>query len=268
MSTRALFVLLVGIVPVEAAFGQDCFAPVTAAQLDEALVRADAAWSAGDMERFRAESQEAAVFLLPCLDAPITGEVAAHLHRVRGLEAFLDRQRELADGAMAASRALAPGWTPAETLLPPGHELRVALEAPPRPAVTERLPAPKGASLYFDGAEGRLRPTDRPTVAQVETNGGLTSAWLAPGAAMLPYPTAAPRTRTALAISAGVAAAAFGGLYGGSFATRAAYFNTDPADGDRLDRLRSTTAGLGGSGIALGVSAVGLAIAAIAVGPR
>lgn len=254
----------------QVAAAQDCFAPVHSADVEAALVKADAAWSADDDAGLRAAVQEVDAFVLPCLVEPITPEVAAHLHRVQGLVAFLDRQREVAFAAMRASRVLQPAFVYDDALLPPGHELRIAHEASPTAPAEggSRLPVPKAATLWFDGTQTRVRPDDRATVAQVQArSGSVTTAWLAPGAPMIAY-APVPKVRTALAVTAGVTAALAGGLLGGSYATSAQYYDTDPSDSSRLDHLRSSTSGLAGGSIASGLSALGLAIGAIAVGPR
>ncbi|MCB9681090.1 MAG: hypothetical protein H6733_06415 [Alphaproteobacteria bacterium] len=132
-----------------------------------------------------------------------------------------------------------------------------------------RVPRPKDAILYFDGLPSRLRPVERPTVVQLQDGAGtmLRTAYLRPGEPMIAYQTA-PRTRTALAITAGVSAAIFGALFGSSFGVRSAYFRTDSSDGATLDRLRTTTNALAATGIAFGAVALGTGVGAAAVGPR
>lgn len=271
MLGRIVAVCVAMVLAGDRAAAADCLAPVSGAQVDAALERAELAWSRGDEGGFEAAVQEVDVFDVPCLTEPLAPAVVARLHRVHGLAAFAGRAREDAFAAMRSARLSAPDFKFDTSLLPPGHELLDAYEAaadtPAAPGT--RLPAPAHGALLFDGVASRWRPTDRPTLAQVADVHGVvgTSTYLWPADPMVGYPRV-PKTRNALAVTAGVAGALFAGLFGASFGTRDAYFSTDPSQTERLDGLRSATAGLAGSGIAFGVAGVGVGIASIAVGAR
>lgn len=252
------------------AWGQECFQEVTSDRVDDVLEAAEAAYGEGDEVGFEASIQESSAFVVPCMAEVVTQPVAARLHRVVGLRAFLGKEEARWRPALTASRFLDPDGTWAESVLPSGHALRVALgEMAPTPPRTKGVPPPKVGAFFFDGVDTLARPVDRPTLLQIADDDGriVRTMYLHADEGMPAYDRK-PVLRTALAVTSGVTAAAFAGLFGGGSAVRGAYFQTDPADDAALDQQRSIAAGLGGTGIAFGIVAVGTGIAAAVVGPR
>jgi len=164
--------------------------------------------------------------LVTCLQAPLSPDQSAKLHRAFGLRAYLGRQADDAKLAFASARAADPDYVFPFWLVPERHEIReLYAAADPSLAVRPVLPA-KDAVLRFDGVESTERPMFRPTVVQVVDEQGEVeaSAWLRPTDALPAYDEARPvlppligasRTaRTTMLATSGVGVLTAGVTYG------------------------------------------------------
>jgi len=263
---RTLMSILL-LLPPATAGAADCVQEIDSEALEDVLSNAEAGFASGDHDTFRAALEEVAFFVTPCLVEPVDPDVAAHLHRVQALEHFIDDEEDQAFAALDASRALQPGGSYPSSVLPEGHTLRSRLAGLPRTGEdTRRLPRPRQGRIWLDGVDTRRVNPERPTLLQLaDPEGRVTlSTYLRPGQPPPDYERK-PVLRNILAITAGSAAAAFGGLYGGGAAVRQQYFQADPGDDATLDRLRTTANGLSATGVAMGAVAVGAGIGAIVV---
>ena len=75
-----------------AAFAQDnaCVESTDTLQVLAAIERAENAWSMADRDNFLA-ANEAMALIVPCLADPLTRSMAARIHRMNGLNAFLSQ---------------------------------------------------------------------------------------------------------------------------------------------------------------------------------
>lgn len=167
-------------------------APDTAARIADEVKRVEDAYLTRDAEGVRAGGR-ALLGAVPCLDAVLDPELAAHIHLGVGLWGWSERTGNPvvpAREAFAAARTAYP-----DTLL----GARVALETPPEQREYTAIAtsdgtfrdAPKvdGFSLYLDGALAQQQPLDWPTIAQwVDAKGEVVlSAFVRTGAS-LPSP--------------------------------------------------------------------------------
>lgn len=175
-----------------AAHAAPCDAPVTptelAAQADEATL----AWATLDEDGF-VEAVDAIDGSLPCLDAALSTEQAAAVHRVRGLRHFLDSEPDRASAAFRAAAEADPGYAVSDRVAPQGGKLwRLITDAGSvdgevgRPLTTE-----DGTEAWVDGLQGGRRASDRPAIVQLGRVDQVSwSHLLEPGQAFAP-PTAA-----------------------------------------------------------------------------
>lgn len=229
------------------------------------LADAERAYAALDVDAY-GRAMDEAVIELPCLAGPVDPALAARWHRLQGLRLFLAKQRPRAVAAFGAARALDPGYTFAEDLVPAGHPIRVDYGAMDLASLrNERVGEPLSGELRFDGMPGVLRPADRPTVVQVLGPDGVvaSTAWIEPADPMPAYvarpPPRARRVDPRVAVGAGTGAAAIGAgvLYvaGARDAERFAAYDAFRSQGE-LDALRAQANGQVVASAALGVLAI------------
>lgn len=181
-------VLLLGVGAPRAALAEEACA-ATSAQLQD---DADQAWSdygSLDEDGFRAATDQMRAHMA-CLVEPITRDLAASVHRLVGLRAATDDQKDLAALAFAAARSIEPRWRFPESLFPKGHPLRALYEAFPLDLATWAALGPSSAVVRLDGRTADSRPTAWPTIVQVFSADGavLSSAYLWPEDPMIPLP--------------------------------------------------------------------------------
>ena len=119
----------------------------------------------------------------------------AQLHRTLGLQAYVDRNGQLAVQAFAASRAIEPDFSFPLSEVPAGHPIRADFTAmDPSSSRLVEVPPAKAGRVEIDGVEAAERPDDRPVVFQRFGRGGAVAdtAWVAPGAPLPPYEIAHP----------------------------------------------------------------------------
>ncbi|MEZ4319861.1 MAG: hypothetical protein R3F61_20290 [Myxococcota bacterium] len=202
-------------------------------ELEAVLEAAERALGDLDSDGFLEKTTDLAT-RVACLEGVLDPRQVARIHRAFGLRAWLARQEPDARAAFSSSRNADPDYVFPFWMVPESHALReLYSEADPAPGAVPVIPAREGM-LWFDGAEGDVRPLLRPVVVQlVEPDGSVErSAWLRPTDPLPPYESThpvlpplvgAPRTlRTGLLVSSAAFALTAVAAYGG-----AALANTD-----------------------------------------
>lgn len=232
-----------------------CAEPASSVDLVGAMEVAENAWSMADAAGFQAATTSLAS-LLPCVDDPITRATAARIHRVNGMNFFLQRDPERMQLSFAAARYVQPGWRWPADLVPPDHpvhEQYVArgIDNPP----LERTLTPKEGTSWYDGRESLDRPEAWPTVHQhVADDGAILGTWMLwPGDEVPDYARRPVNEKTAkldepdkrgarlpMLVGAGAGYLASGLLYGLAVQADGAY-RGDDVTVDDLDRLRRST---------------------------
>lgn len=262
---------------VSLALAADCPTATHTTDLVSALVRADSAFAAMDLDGFE-QARGDALRALECLGDPVSPVDAAWVHRVQALSYFVSDDAPSVRRAFQSSLAIQPGYRLAPTLAPPGNPLAQLYDeaAMLPPSATELLPS-TGQAVLVDGVRAISRPTERPAVVQgLDASGAVeASTWLAAGA---PLPTwidlAAPppvakvkkphKVSVPLLVASGASLVTGGALYGYAWTSHSAWADPDTPL-DRLDGLRGQTNGaLVASGVLTGV-ALGLGTAAVVV---
>lgn len=263
--------LVVGLLAV-GAMGAECADPVKPAELEASMQLAEDALRDLDEAGFRDRVNEVAGILLPCVGQALSPESAARYHRLMALHLHGIGDDEGARLGLSSAYALQPDVTYADDLLAADHPLRAQWDALEPDLSVRRVPEPRYGRLGFDGTIGRERPRNRPTLAQVFDESGLTvsTQYLGPREPLPLYP-AIPRQRNLLIGCAGGAAATAGALYGGSWAARSSVYRlaadpkTPAAD---LDRARATDNALSVlSGTFFGIG-LGCGVGAAVIGQR
>jgi hypothetical protein len=155
----------------------NCSEPASAARIEEATVRATEALSRADAGAYRSAHDEA-TSLIPCLDALVPVDLAAAVHRMGGVRAFLDRDLERAHLRFATARMLAPLYQWPDELLPPTHPIRSAyLELRLTGMRFDVPPPPRRGIVATDGRIGQGRLEGLPAIFQrIENDGSPTDS--------------------------------------------------------------------------------------------
>ncbi len=171
-----------------------CDARTDTAELQSAMERAEAAYGSLDLEGFATATNDFRR-VLECLEDPVTRPVAAQVHRLQGLRAFVDQEAEYAKLAFAAARAIQGSYRFPETLIPTGNPVLVVYDAVPLTMGTSQTVSSPGLEAYwgFDGRTTDQRPVNWPTLVQRFDGSGAVAdtAYLWPGDP-LPLPAGAP----------------------------------------------------------------------------
>lgn len=165
----------------------------TSAALQESADQAWSTYASLDEDGFRAATDEMRQHL-GCLVEPITRDLAASVHRLSGLRAATDGEKDRAALAFAAARALEPRWNFPESLFPKGHPFRALYEAFSLSLATWQPIPPTSAVVRIDGHSADARPTAWPAIVQVYGPDGavLQSAYLWPEDPMVSLPPPSP----------------------------------------------------------------------------
>jgi hypothetical protein len=261
-----------------------CPEPVTVAVLDGTVGLAEQ--SAGRDAQAFGDAVHALRDQLPCLEAVVSPSLAARLHRVEGLQAFVDGAGERALMAFAASNRLDPDYRFPATLFPQAHPVaRLWARSCDLEWGWTSAATGDAVALWVDGAHSWQRPDRLPSVAQlVRDHGVVATAYIWPQddlplAPPEPAPVAqlhstgpAPghriqvpsqrRAHVPLGISAGLTALAGGISYALALNTASDY-RTNPHSDTELEQLRQrantlvyVSTGLGGVAVGTGVGAV------------
>ncbi len=153
----------------------DCPESVDALRIQETTDRATEALSRADADAYRAAHDEA-TGLIPCLDALVPVNLAAAVHRMGGVRAFLDRDLERAHVRFASARMLDPDFEWPDELLPPTHPIRAAyLELSLTGMIFDVPERPRGGIVAIDGRIGKGRLEGLPAIFQLIDNDGTPS---------------------------------------------------------------------------------------------
>lgn len=237
-----------------------------AAQLEEAAL----AYQAMDVAAFH-DALDNVDSNLGCVREPLDAGLAARTHRMFGLRAYANRDREAAMQAFAAARNLEPKYTFPEALVPPNNEIHTIYQAlATEDGHSEEVAPAREGRLLFDGRAGIHRPLDWPTLFQwvADDDVVLRTEHVAPGEAMPQYAISGGREKRRAAarplfIVGGVATGTAIGLYGGAAATEARLMGdsadtaTDP--GAEIAKMRKNANALYGSSVAVGGAAMAAA---------
>jgi hypothetical protein len=157
----------------------------SASRLSSLTSEAMVAFVTHDGEEFERASDRAAETLL-CVDELLLPPQVAAFHRLVGLRAWYDGDRQAAELAFRASLALEPSFALPERVAPSGGPLRAswdrATEAPRSRSMT--LEPPAGVRSWVDGGVSTSRPLDLPSLVQLGSPPDRVgwTAYLAPGA--------------------------------------------------------------------------------------
>ena len=124
-----------------------------------------------------------------CPDAAVDGVVAARLHLLMALDAYIRQDPERAQAGFRAVLASDPSFVPSSSLAPRGNELRDLWYAASKdePGPTADLAKPTVGSFYVDGLPATARPSDRPFVLQwIDEEGRVRWSDYLPAGAHLP----------------------------------------------------------------------------------
>lgn len=242
-----------------------CDQPTQLAELREAYTRGEQAFAELDLAALNA-ADEVARGTLECLSEPITPSDAAAFHRLMGLTAFANLDRERVSSEFHAARKLEPGYSFPPELAPEGHPL---LEAYARAVLLDEgelvTPFPPvGGYVTVGGVRGAPRASASPAVVQVFDSSGavLETLYVGPGDRLpewgpKPLPERSTDHRIPLIFATGSTLIASGALYGVAQLSEKQFWdpNTPTAE---LPELRQRTNSMAFGGLAFGVLAVGL----------
>jgi hypothetical protein len=178
----ALLIAGCGLLLGTAAQAAPCETATTEADVQAGIDAGLAAFSAMEPDAM-AVAETQTLQAVSCLGAVLPPPAAARVHGLVGMAAFVaqDADRELS--ALAAARAVDPGFTWPEETVPAGHALRKDLAAAATPAPGQPLELDKGLTAWSDGVEATVVPPGRPALLQVgaSTDDLSASAWRMPG---------------------------------------------------------------------------------------
>jgi len=243
-----------------------CTMESTPRDLSEAVERAEVAFVEVEPEAFDRAVLEVD-WLLPCLGAPVSPQLSAKVHRLRGVGYLSAQKPGMLEAAFRAARAADPDLRSDPALFPERSTLAEAWEAAGDPAERgPRLPPPAGGELRIDGAVAKHRPRSVPVLVQVLVGDEVQRTdYLLPSDAMPDYRGAnRPRNRWLGVGAATLAAGA--GLYG--LAASQAVRVPGAADAAELRAAQRATNGLvvASGAVVLG-SAIPFSLAAMASRP-
>ncbi len=247
----------------------ECPSPTTLSVLQDAYARGEQSFANLDIEGLNQASDDAAQ-ALPCLSESITLNDAAAYHRLMGMSAFANQERDRVKAEFHAARLLQPGYAVPEDVAPQGHPMIAAYDEAvllDEGAHEEPVP-PLGGYVTVGGVRGATRRANSPAIIQVfEGDGSITlTLHLGPGQVM-PMFGPPPLTETrSLRVPMLVATAATGavalGTYGAAAKFRSDFQDPATAEEDLSDlyvRNRVsffTSMGMGAATLALGTVTV------------
>lgn len=238
-----------------------CDAPVPLESLQATLASQEAALGSLDFPvfdvSFRKLQEE-----LPCVDHRLSTADAARVHRMYGVGFFTqDRIAESAH-SFAAARLLDPAWAIPESV-GVGTPLRAVWDQSLGEVVGGTEAIGLRGTWVVDGVLSNRRPTAWPAVIQEERKGAIyTTDYLLPGEPVKqPGGPPIPKYAVPLTVAAGGAFLAAVGLVAGAAVSHEDFDR--PHSASELYELQDQTNALGGSGVGLGVLAIGLGVGAV-----
>ena len=218
------------------AMAADCPRALGTDRLGADLASLESAYEEFDVDGFTI-GVDTMIASTPCLDAVVTPDLAARMHRMVGLRSWGSDP----GGALlwlGASRQLEPTYTFPATLVAPGHPIQAAYFGLPIESQTRAVPPPKTVELRFDGQPGG-RPVGRATLLQIVEQGKVTrSALLLPDDDLPPYDARNPQRTKLFLGAAGAAAVSAAALAVASSA--AASFDQPGKSMEQLKRTQTT----------------------------
>ncbi|GEM_PF-2141082 len=172
----------------------DCEERSDLMQISEAVAAAEAAYGQMNADRFRAQHQLADARAL-CLFTALSTEVAASLHRLDGLQAFLDKDMVGPVQSFGAARRVHGSYGFPESVVPPNNRVwedYIAFDLS-RLETQELATQHHGGWMVIDGRRDTLRPTNLPCWIQVFAGSG-TMVWSGFVGVGQPMPAEAPVT--------------------------------------------------------------------------
>ena len=271
-----------------------CSQPSNNAALARGIDLAMDAFEAMDDGTFAA-ARQGVLHELPCLNEPIKPEVAAAIHRIRGLSAFLEDDALTGQLYFAAARSIDPSYRFPESVAPQGNPLYedyLALDA--SSDRTEIMPEPQVGYFIINGRQTRERSTNYPSLFQFVDGAdqvihtGLVNAGtvLPVDKSLLKQPQSISKTQAPQAhkkkinIPLFIGGAALGAVAGGlvlgnqlSFSEYNKHYegldaNSSAEDLAKYDELRGTTNALGYAAVGAGIAAIGLGTTSLFVSGR
>ncbi len=189
------------------ALAADCVEPATDGQVASEIQAALLSFAVMDDEAFVAASDRA-FGLVDCLGERATPQLAASLHRIRGVRSLFDGDEASARANLTAALGLEPDHTLSATLVPEGGKLATLYAEAGGVVVGRTAHGLDGYEVVVDGSVSSTVP-EGPYLVQVGGEVPSFTAWLAGGLPTLPeglepttVPAPVPRTPAAVAASA------------------------------------------------------------------
>jgi len=232
----------------QGALAADCATPANASTVSAALDDAEAAYTALDLDAFDAAMSRLHE-QVACTDEVVAESVAASVHRMNGLDAFVGGVPSRSTSAFAAARRLEPAFRFSSSMVPEGNPVYLDYEAlDPAAGGTLQIPEPRNGSVRLDGRIALDRSLAMPVVFQrLDRTGAVSETRYLWPEDPVPAYDAIDRSRSGrraakvgLFAGAGVAALSAGVLYGLAGQSASRFNDADASFGD-LDRLRSQT---------------------------
>lgn len=180
-----------------------------------------------------AEKFKAAEAVLECLGSVVEPRLAARVHRVEGLNAWLASDADATSRSFTAARYLDYEYQFPQELPPTAPERALFARIAPEPPPTQALVAPKDGSYSFDGTWTNARPLGRPTIYQrIKTDKSvvetlyLKADQAVPGATVAPTPDPATAPVRATAHPPRAAQWVLGGVSLAALATGAVIYGS------------------------------------------
>ncbi|MFT5587792.1 MAG: hypothetical protein ACI9VR_005405 [Cognaticolwellia sp.] len=254
----------------DTADAQECAGAVAPQALADAAIQGEQSFSDLNLEGLNAAATQAEADL-PCVQEPLSLETAAAYHRLMGLSAFANGDRERVIYEFSAARVSEPGYSMPETLAPEGHPLQAAYtESLQLDGGQAETPVPPiGGYVMVAGVRDGQRKVARPTIVQVYQADGawFETQYLAPGQAMPVWgpppqePQLAESRWRKRAIVAGVSAVAAGSLYGVA-AVSGRRFDGESSQSELQQAYATNRASVAGASVSA-VAAIGLGVWAV-----
>jgi hypothetical protein len=242
---------------------------VSSVDLARTVEQAELAFGSLDVDSFRTNTTrlDAEVKCLRDLASPA---LAARIHRLEGLRAWIDQDAERSRASFAAARAIEPEYQFPQAMVPVGHPVLNQYELSEPGARFSALAVPANARLFLDGTEAVQRADDRAALAQLLHDKGSirASALLWPGEPMFPYDTkqeAAKGPNLPLSIVAAASLALGITTYALAADTHAQFENPN-TDVAALPALQESTNTLFFTSVGAGAIALGTGIGAVVAG--
>ena len=169
-----------------AAAAEECPAPVPAALFEMKMQEVEQSLQSRDLQQLGQRLGELETYL-PCLVQPINTAQASRYHLLQGVNLWIGRNTAMAQLHFSSAKAASPGASMPDSLFPKEHQVQLSFAKAPALDDSEKLRAPKGTSLWFDGTKSKMRPLYRPTVVQVVKGGQAQDTALLEAGAALPF---------------------------------------------------------------------------------